>query len=100
MEEQYEPYETEEETVEDLSLEKYSCRGNRGHRRAVDISKAKSRRAKDRSKTGSLRYDNLHAYSKGKIHCSCWMCSFHGPTMQDMKTGVALAQRYAEYLAG
>lgn len=20
-------------------------------------------------------YDNLHQYSKNKVHCSCWMCS-------------------------
>lgn len=20
-------------------------------------------------------YDNLHQYSKNKIHCSCWLCS-------------------------
>ena len=23
--------------------------------------------------------------AKGKVHCSCWMCAFHGPTIQDRK---------------
>lgn len=23
---------------------------------------------------GSHYYDNLHQYSKNKIHCSCWIC--------------------------
>ena len=34
-------------------------------------------------------YDNLHEYSKGKIHCSCWLCSAktrkHGPTITDIR---------------
>lgn len=24
---------------------------------------------------GGSYYDNLHQYSKNKIHCSCWLCS-------------------------
>lgn len=23
--------------------------------------------------------------SKGKVHCSCWMCAFHGTPIQDLK---------------
>lgn len=23
--------------------------------------------------------------SKGKIHCSCWLCSFHGMSMSDIR---------------
>ena len=29
-------------------------------------------------------YDNLHQYSKNKIHCSCVMCSFNNKRKQRM----------------
>lgn len=34
-------------------------------------------------------YDNLHQYSKNKIHCSCWMCrrkSYDEKSMRDKRT--------------
>lgn len=49
---------------------------NRGWRRKKDFSKAK--RKKDIDETWSMMipcYNNLHQYSKNKIHCSCGMCS-------------------------
>lgn len=34
-------------------------------------------------------YNNLHEYSKGKIHCSCGLCAAktrkHGPTITDIR---------------
>ena len=39
-------------------------------------------------------YDNLHQYSKNKIHCSCRMCrgkdyyGRHIPTMQELRNGI------------
>lgn len=34
-------------------------------------------------------YDNLHEYSKGKIHCSCGLCAAktrkHGSTVTDIR---------------
>ena len=34
-------------------------------------------------------YNNLHEYSKGKIHCSCGLCAAktrkHGPTISDIR---------------
>lgn len=33
-------------------------------------------------------YDNLHQYSKNKIHCSCWMCrrkSYDEESIRDRK---------------
>lgn len=51
----------------------------RAKRRKTDIVHAKRKRNKDRALRGhniSFKdwYDNLHEYSKGKIHCSCPMC--------------------------
>ena len=75
---------------------------NRGWRRAKDIAKAKRKRRIDRYYAGIFYhpwYNNLHQYSKNKIHCSCPMCrnksrnrgaaamysgSFN-PTMQDRR---------------
>ena len=72
---------------------------NRGWRRAKDITKAKRKRRIDRFSYRYPWYNNLHQYSKNKIHCSCPMCrhksknrgaaalyngSFN-PTMQDRR---------------
>ena len=48
----------------------------RAWRRYKDYTKAKRKRNKDASTAwyGHLWYDNLHQYSKNKIHCSCPMC--------------------------
>ena len=48
----------------------------RGDRRKIDYKKAK-RKARinlARSCDGLPLYDNLHQYSKNKIHCSCRLC--------------------------
>ena len=53
---------------------------SRGDRRKRDYNKALSKYHKDKAKNlfGEPRYNNLHQYSKNKIHCSCLMCAFNG----------------------
>lgn len=48
-----------------------------GKNRYLSKKKALRKRNIDRqlSYDGSEMYDNLHQYSKNKIHCSCPMCS-------------------------
>lgn len=48
----------------------------RAETRKNSIKKALRKRRIDRETRGdgSQMYDNLHEYSKGKIHCSCPMC--------------------------
>lgn len=48
----------------------------RGDRRKIDYKKAKRKARIDlaRSCDGLPLYDNLHQYSKNKIHCSCRLC--------------------------
>lgn len=51
---------------------------NRGWRRKKDFSKANRKKCIDKELTSwnnILCYNNLHEYSKNKIHCSCAMCS-------------------------
>ena len=59
-----------EEYTEDFGTEK----NRRAERRKQDIRKAK-RKKRIAENAGGIRYDNLHEYSKNKIHCSCPMCS-------------------------
>ncbi len=51
----------------------------RGNRRKQDFHKAISKRKTDNNvrNIGCLWYNNLHQYSKNKIHCSCPMCAFN-----------------------
>ena len=48
----------------------------KGDRRKIDYKKAKRKAQIDlaRSCDGLPLYDNLHQYSKNKIHCSCRLC--------------------------
>ena len=49
---------------------------NRAYRRYMNYIKAKRKKDIDTAISwgGYLYYNNLHQYSKGKIHCSCPMC--------------------------
>lgn len=55
---------------------------SRAYSRKMSIKKAlrKKRLAKE---VGGIEYDNLHQYSKNKIHCSCSSCS--PKTKQEIK---------------
>ena len=82
---------------------------SRGERRKQDYTKAVSKRNKDKRvrHLGHLWYDNIHQYSKNKIHCSCLMCAFNGKkhgrvvfrteTYSDMKRVLDKEQQLAEY---
>lgn len=64
---------TDAETDELFSTQKD---GKKGKRRKIDYKKAKRKSKIDlaRSCDGLPLYDNLHQYSKNKIHCSCRLC--------------------------
>lgn len=51
--------------------------GNRGNRRYKDRKAALRKRRIAEENYGFAWYDNLHQYSKNKIHCSCAMCAFN-----------------------
>lgn len=48
---------------------------NRGQRRKLNISKALRKKKISEEVYHITYYNNLHQYSKNKIHCSCPMCS-------------------------
>ena len=51
---------------------------DRGIRRKIDFAHAirkKHHEFAGINYDASPWYDNLHQYSKNKIHCSCWMCN-------------------------
>ena len=66
----------------------------KGKRRKIDYKKAKRKARIDlaRSCDGLPLYDNLHQYSKNKIHCSCQLCrgkdcfGRHVTTEQEVKS--------------
>lgn len=64
---------TDVETDELFSTPKKSRKGDR---RKIDYKKATRKARIDiaRSCDGLPMYDNLHQYSKNKIHCSCRLC--------------------------
>ena len=69
------------EFIEDETIVKSEVKGDRGKRRKQDYTKAVSKRHKDISRGEMFVehpwYDNLHQYSKNKIHCSCPLCAFN-----------------------
>mgnify|MGYP004509966937 FL=1 len=66
----------------------------KGKRRKIDYKKARRKARIDlaRSCDGLPLYDNLHQYSKNKIHCSCQLCrgkdcfGRHVTTEQEVKS--------------
>ena len=45
-------------------------------------------------------YKHEGELSKGKIHCSCPMCRFYGPSYSDMKKRANMKQKVKEYWSG
>ena len=85
----------ENEEVIDVVLEKDMTAAKRRHK---DFAKALRKQNICRNNYHFEWYNNLHQYSKNKIHCSCWLCAHHGPTLQDVKNQERMA--YSEEEAG
>ena len=72
--------------IEEVVLKKDKRRGDR---RKKNIAKALRKLNLSRSFLKSYGYDwydNLHQYSKNKIHCSCNLCRFRPVWDPDQKT--------------
>lgn len=82
-------------------------------RRRADVSKALRKRhiVNDVYRWNEGWYDNLHQYSKNKVHCSCSMCGckthnqFHtGPAIlwpaRDLKKLIDMDQQLDDYDEG
>lgn len=61
------------------------------HNRDVSRRKALRKRRIAREICGWEMYDNLHQYSKNKIHCSCPLCA--GKTDFNCKNGMTHSDR-------
>ncbi len=76
----------------------------RAVRRKKDVAKARRKRAISRAVYGIDWYDNLHEYSKNKVHCSCNLCRFkpvYDPNqepMQDTRNKEAMRFKEREYM--
>lgn len=68
----YEDYNDEELDMTENYLEKDKTRE---WRRNKNVSKARRKQKICQKHYGFEYYDNLHEYSKNKIHCSCPLCS-------------------------
>lgn len=84
----------EEMMVEEITLEKNR---KRQQRRKMDFTKA-VRKKKISESIGIFYYDNLHSYSKNKIHCSCPLCAFSGETASDKRKRIKMEYSLKEYL--
>lgn len=75
-------------------------RTSRGDRRHTDYKKAIRKRRITRNYWSSRYadyYANLHQFSKNKIHCSCGLCTFRGPTHSDMMRNATAESQLREY---
>ena len=69
-----------------------------------NVRKALRKQSISRHNYGIDWYDNLHQYSKNKIHCSCGICRFRSvydpdnKTMSDMRKIISCDEQYDEYL--
>lgn len=88
-------YDNELDDMIDEEIEDFSKKNRRrAIRRKKNVAKAIRKKAIAPLLYGKGHdyYNNLHQYSKNKIHCSCWMCAFNHPksgwksiTHSDMK---------------
>lgn len=63
----------------------------RAERRKNDFNKAVRKKDIAEHNYGFAYYDNLHQYSKNKVHCSCPLCA--GKTDNNSKHGVTHSDR-------
>ena len=75
-EEYLDPNIDEKDAFTDLWAFENDLRGKRGRRRKQDVTKALRKKEISESvyPNRSGYYENLHQYSKNKIHCSCKLC--------------------------
>ena len=72
-------------------------------RRKQSVSKATRKQNLSKQIYGMDWYDNLHQFSKNKIHCSCQLCRFRSvfepkaQTHSDMMKDVSQQQQLREY---
>ena len=75
-------------------------------KRKADFTKAIRKQKICKTMYGFDWYDNLHQYSKNKIHCSCGMCRFrsvwnpNNKPMADMRRIDSMTTQLNEYLKG
>ena len=85
---------------EEIPLEKSH---RRAKRRQVNRRKAKRKQNICKNVYHHMWYDNLHQYSKNKIHCSCQWCRFRSvfapdeKPIQDQKRILSMEQDLKEY---
>ena len=67
--------------------------------RKKSVTKALRKQKLDRQLFGSTRFNNLHQYSKNKIHCSCSLCKARyklEPKISDKKKLLNFKQQFHE----
>lgn len=76
----------------------------RSRNRWKSYCKAKRKQRIDKERAAErwpTYYNNLHQYSKNKIHCSCPLCrakkKFDGPGMQDLRRAEAMDASEQDY---
>ena len=94
--------ECEEKIFDEEFPEKNKKRANR---RKKDVNKALRKRNISKHAIGWDWYNNLHQYSKNKIHCSCPWCAFDYwksglLTISDKKKEMSDNQKLKEYNTG
>ena len=69
-------FEMEQEMEQDISEPSEPIQRTRAQRRKNSVAKAMRKRRIDMAKApfGEPMYNNLHQFSKNKIHCSCVLC--------------------------
>jgi Mn-containing catalase len=72
----------------------------RDERRKNDFKKALHKMKKDHSTNDTPYYDNIHQYSKNKIHCSCPKCAnkYNKHDKHSKKTKTYLNQEIENFL--
>lgn len=69
---------------------------HRAVKRIEDIRKSSRKRKLAKNIYGADWYKHFHQYSKGKIHCSCWLCCFKGLTKADRNKLISMKQEIDE----